>query len=761
MKYILFEKSAVEELISYRYLQAAEYAQGRNFARFLRGEDDQLELLPTVCLKKSKEGCFFVGKEISKTFFVVDVEKSRIFDNITIEETIQVFQKLFRFAVRYWNKQGFTTSEWILSESNKAVIFPFPYSRKSSFRVVIQRDPDSERMSVRGMRQLFLVYKSGNEGAPNHIENPIMSNFRAATEEYGSVLAECRIEIESRQHIEEPTTRRPLEIHEIYGIVDGGNPYMPYSKWDKILTDSQRDFIYKLYDGPMRLEGPAGTGKTLTLILKSIYLLLESEKRQEECRIIFFAHSKATQLSIRNIFDSISEGKWAEQYYGRAQSILITTLHEFCIDKILVSNISESEVLERDALDSKQLQYFAVGEAYDMIMESFYKTYKPLLSDELIKFIEENDKNRAAICSLLQHEFSVMIKGKASGELEKYKKLTPLESGLSARTENDKLFVYKIFSEYQRHFEQMQQYDTDDIVLTAIGHLDSPVWRRRRKREGFDYIFIDETHLFNPNETILFHHLTKGPQTLPIIFSIDISQAIGDQGSNSDDFLESYKKANKIYNKEYELVFRCSQQITDLAMSITASGSNLFGHFRNPYKETISAFTAQEESISMFPEYALVNEDGMLAHALKYAEDMVNKMRCSPGDIAIVSFSENLLVELTKSMGSHKYIEIIRRGDLDAKNRALKEKAFILSMPEYIGGLEFHGVILIGVDGLHVPPMAGEDVSRKYLMFSAFNKLYVSITRAKYRVVLIGVKEHGLSPCLEYSIKEKTLKLVE
>lgn len=761
MKYIFFEKSAVEQLINTTYFQSADFEQGATFASILKGEEISLQQIPNIYYLRRENGIFFVGRELTKTFMVIDIEKSQLFDEFNIADTVQIIQKLFRFAVRYWNKQSFTSTERILTDSNKAVIFPFSHNKKGPFRIVIEREADSERMAKRQMKQLLLVYKCGNDGPPSYAENPTMSNFRTAVEEYPNILSECVRENNSRldsSALDIQPNQRPIDISEACGR-NGGNPYMPFEKWESCLSMSQRDFVFKPVDRkPMRLQGAAGTGKTLSLILKAIYLLREAERTNQECKMIFFAHSKATQLAIRNIFDSISEGRWGENTSFSVQSVVITTLHEYCIDKLII-NISENEVLERDAMDSKQLQYFAVCESYDTIRDSCYTTYKPLMSDEMVRLIEESISNKDIITGLLQHEFSIMIKGKAAGSLERYKKIPPLLSGLQAINDDDKAFVFKIFIEYQKHFELVQQYDTDDIVLTAIGNLDNPVWRRRRKLEGFDYIFIDETHLFNSNETMLFHYLTKSEEVLPLIFSIDISQAIGDQGSGSDAFLENYKQGNVLYQKEFDLVFRCSSQITDLAMAITASGASLFGHFRNPYNSASSAFTSFEETVCKMPEYVLKrNDNEMINYALECFNSMIGSMRCSPSNIAIVAFSELVYQMLINSMGEQRFIEIKKRGDFEMKERASKEKAVIISMPDYVGGLEFDGVILVGVDGERVPPRAGNDISNNYLMFSAFNKLYVSVTRAKYQVMMLGTQEFGPSPCLEYSIKHEAIK---
>lgn len=768
MKYILFEKSAVELLISSRFLQTSEYTEGMNFARVIRGEESKLGNLPRISYQRDNEGCYFIGSEPTKTFLVVDLERSGLFQNVTLEETVNIVQKLFRFSVKYWSNQGgFTSSEKILAETNKAVVFPFPYSTKNrDFRVVIERDPDSERMANRGMKQLLLVYKSGIEGAPNYVETPSIKNFRSAVENLQTVINNAKEEIKEKENAISPdeVDNRPADFYEFSGLINsnGGTPFMPFEKWERYLTDSQKDFIFRESNSsPMRIQGPAGTGKTLSLILRAIYLLREAEKKKQDCKIIFFAHSKATQSSVKNIFNLISQFKWHGRESGQSQTIDITTLHEYCIDNLLMSKLTDNEILERDALDSKNLQYYAVYEAYEKVMGKSYSTFKPLLSNAL-KNVLENSPNKSVICGLLQHEFSIMIKGKSGGDPEKYIKTESLSAGLKTESEDDKKFIWLMYDEYQKHFEMIQQYDTDDIVLSAISSLDNPIWRRRRKQEGYDFIFIDETHLFNQNELMVFHYLTRHTEVLPIIFSIDISQAMGDQGLEEDDFLKSYVNGNNMYKKEYEIVFRCSPQITDLAVSITSSGSNLFGNFKNPYTSSKSAFTVQEEAYCKKPEYILKHsENEMIEIALEHAEKMRIAMKCPQSEIVIISFSDILYQELKRRAVGTKYVELTKRGDLEAKQLADKSASFLFSLPEYVGGLEFYGVILLGVDRARVPPMSNNDVSQNYLIYTAYNQLYVSVTRAKYRVEIFGAKEFGESACLDYALAKGTLDLAK
>lgn len=83
----------------------------------------------------------------------------------------------------------------------------------------------------------------------------------------------------------------------------------------------------------------------------------------------------------------------------------------------------------------------------------------------------------------------------------------------------------------------------------------------------------------------------------------------------------------------------------------------------------------------------------------------------------------------------------------------------MLSTPEYIGGLEFEGVVLIGVDEGRVPPSRTLDSpdSANFLNYAAHNRLYVAITRARYRVVILTVRERGPSPLLRGALDSGVL----
>jgi superfamily I DNA/RNA helicase len=79
---------------------------------------------------------------------------------------------------------------------------------------------------------------------------------------------------------------------------------------------------------------------------------------------------------------------------------------------------------------------------------------------------------------------------------------------------------------------------------------------------------------------------------------------------------------------------------------------------------------------------------------------------------------------------------------------------------DYIGGLEFDAVVIVGVDKGRVPQVTSTE-SRIYQNYEWHNRMYVAITRAKYAVVILGNKSRTPSTLLQNAISNKRITLVE
>ena len=747
-KYILFTQSAVEKLINEHGIQSIEFSMGSNFIKLIRGQESSFNDIGGIQIIKDQNGLLVYGEIGSKTFLMFDLEQCEILERTTDEQLLIVLQKTFRFAVRFWNKQAFTSCEKIFK--TRAVIFPFPFSTNSSFRIVLERNPKEKRLDKRKISNCLLAYKYGEESVPADVEEyPNLENFKKGGESFLEHYSEVI------SHFLHKTPEHNIKAGALHVMQTehfsqrNEFKYLNYEQQIEQLTQSQKRIVCsEEMDAPIRVEGPAGTGKTIALLLRTIRIMKKYEDNGKEIHVCFFTHSRSTAESVSLFLNKHINHTWLD--YQNKQYLEIMTLQDYCVAFI---GLKESQIIDVDALDAKQYQLLLIQDVWMKLKENVFRTYEPILSQRTCEFFSKENENK--ILLMLQFEFSVRIKGIAEGELDRYKKLEPTSNGIPLSNDHDKEFVFRIFREYQSVLEGQSVYDTDDIILEALARLNAPLWRRERMKMGVDYIFADEVHLFNLNEQQVFHFLTKDAslKRIPICFALDYAQFIGDRGTQYANYLENNIAKNMCLHQELKTIFRSSQKIAELCASITASGALLFGNFIHPYKICESYFTQAVEDKCAVPALIMCENDyEMEERLLKEVKDMINTYKCDMNEIAVIFFDEELMeTQYVRKMGDYPVNYI------SGRQCPMENKGIIVSAPDYVNGLEFKAVILVGVDGGRVPQTSIQDISASFLKYIALNRLYIACSRAQYDIRILGVKSRGVSSCLTHSIENKTL----
>jgi hypothetical protein len=766
MKYLFIDGCAIDDLVNERLYQSAEFRQGKDFIAFLRGQVSGLPVSGRVTAVISGDGGYVVCPESSSLdYLVVDFEEAPGLLALDDTKLLVAFQKTFRFCMKLWGGLTPSKHERVIS-NGKAVVFPYPIGTQTALRVTIDRSPDERRRLKRESGQAYLVYKFGDSEGEGSSEEPRVTNFRKAQEGRDAAYSLAKTLVAERTKGRNGVTS--LAITQLPALAERADRLETgLDNWRRWLTTSQLDFVVTPLDVPHRIEGPAGTGKTLCLALKVINSLSISRVGEKPHHALFVAHSQATKNAIENLIAINGGSEYLSddiELLTGNQAVRVTTLHELC-STLLRREISDTELVDKDAYESKLTQKLYAIEAVERAMTRDYSSHKPYLSDGFSEFLEKTD--RWAIAEMLQHEISVQIKGRAEQDLQKYQKLPKLKFGLPLQNEGDKAFVFVMHDEYQRELVAAAQFDTDDVVLSAMSALNTPIWKRRRIREGFDSVYIDETHLFNLNELSIFHKLTKSETSQPIAYSVDRSQALGDRGWTDESFQEAFDSGRSKHGASTSVksVFRCSPDIIDLAFSVTSSGATLFTNFQNPLISAVSAFSAEDERKCIKPIYVQYADDEiMFQDAFARAENMAREMNGSRADVALIAFGDDVFAQLqVLAQTLKKPVEVIKsRGDVAAVERAKQAGKFVLSAPEFVGGLEFSAVVLVGVDGGRVPARSsGVGDSQLFLDYAAHQRLYVAITRAKYQVAILGVRARGLSDTLASAYASQLLDVTD
>ena len=648
-------------------------------------------------------------------------------------------------------RSKFLYSEMWSPKTGCGVVFPYPKSKHTEFRVTMKKGESPRRVSVRhGAKQLFAFAAGTSEESKATPDQE--RAYKRALEQLTSVRTALDVEITRIQ-------AEPMDAGYHSLVLTDTNyaqiKYQAFDQWLPRLTTDQLRFVTSQDARPQRVEGPAGTGKTLCLLLRAFHLCRQAEEAGSEFRVLFVAHSDATRNATSIQLDSLGPPFFHQRERNTSlQTIELRTLQEWCGLVLGTKEIANSQYLDKDALESKEMRKLILK---DVITHRRSADVKSLsyLSEEFRAFFESEAPDYLA--ELLQHEIGVMIKGRASESLETYLELPMLEYCLPTKTANDKRFVFFLYTEYQKEINQSGVFDTDDIVLSTLGRLDTPIWRRRRLSEGFDAVVIDETHLFNFNELSVFHHIVRDSNNPRIIFSIDRSQAPGERGITTRLVREMLTQSDEEETEtRTQVVFRCSPAIVNLAEAVTSAGATLFTTFENPLVDATSIISATDDELAQEPIYwSCGNDQNMCKFALSRAEELRGILKCPSSDILLIATTDALVPLLCETLDADRkrFVQILHRGDLESVHRGAKSGAYIVSHPDFVGGLEFKAVLIVGVDEGRLPPSEGvvKEESKHFVEFKACNRLYVAITRARLAVELFWSNERGKSSILEHA----------
>ncbi len=739
MKYIVLTYDALVEVTSGRFYQVSDFDKGKMLLDLMMSGDTSKWINNRLCVSSNDRGIILSTiDENKKRGLIFDMETFDGFSICPADKRMMMLQRIFKYAIRYFDMLPTVKCEKEMP-NNLTIVYPYPFvANKNVEKVFIDRN--SFKQDRKG-KDFLTVFGFGTD---DHIRFNA-TNARKAVED----LEQHRIEFYDDTH----NASSFLKITELEPFDLSIDSRMDFDSWLGYATNPQKTFITKPLTGPERLEGAAGTGKTISMILRCVNILRQKIASKRPYRIIFVTHSLATKERIievfKNVWDEFELHQETKQYTD-ANVINVTTLQEWCGDHIGPYPVHSDQFLDRDAAESKLWQRLYIEQAFDAVFTQTRGSLQVLCSQEFNRFLTET--NKEVLSELFQQEIAVMIKGRAGQNIVKYKALTRPKYAMPLKNDADKDFVFAVYKEYRQSLIEKNKYDNDDIVLSSLKSFDTPIWDRLRSTEGFDCCFIDETHLFNINELTVFQYLNKESTANHIVYAIDKSQAVGDWGIDENLIISAFGIESD-EESGFNVMFRNSPEIVDLAFCILSHGASLFTNFDNPLDHFEYGFTQEQEKKCRFPQYYLYDTDeSMLKGLFALLNEQCREKSFKKSSVLVAFTTEELLHSAKKlSVGRHIPFECLSsRCDINTVNKAIQNNKFVYAGIDYVGGLEFESVYIVGVDKGRVPPEGEDNVESSHILDYAWhNRMYVAITRAKYSVTLLGNNITGESPLLD------------
>lgn len=532
------------------------------------------------------------------------------------------------------------------------------------------------------------------------------------------------------------TTRaEPLQISPdlVYTTLD-----WTYDQWiaeDSPLSPDQRRILHSdaLLKHPLRIIGPAGSGKTLLMQLMTVRRLIEDET--QSVRVLYVTHNDAMEVSVRERFSSLVPNN---RFYPT--QLAITTLSRLTTE---ILGLDQLALINSDASDAKLDQR-------EMIKTAFQKSCQ--LNNQLVKTSVVLSTILADVDTLIDFvraDVSVAIKGnrKENDPLGYIGAERPLGKLHGLLTPDERVVIFDTFKFYQDELDQNDVFDSDDIAISYLARVSTPLWHRRRKSLGFDFIFVDEAQLFVENEQRLFPLLSKvSGANAPIALALDEAQQFYGEPKTGYAILGLQDVTRETLTSNH----RMSDQIADLTFYVISQSVDLFSldfpSFDN-YRER-RALPAQDKPPML--EYRKPDVNSI-------ARTVVNRVRALRKDgmrqIGIVCHSDaywpGLVDTLTKELSDLDLSLLTDRGF-----RLNRDHAFaVLTKPTVIGGTEFDAVLCVGLEKGLTPKAVPNDPSlESALEQQALRDIYLAFSRARHQIVVILNNNSEPTPVLQSAL---------
>lgn len=548
------------------------------------------------------------------------------------------------------------------------------------------------------------------------------------------------------------------------GFVQGANLDQWYSSK---LTAEQRRFVDLEHAGPIRLRGAAGTGKTVSLVIKLLRDARSLEASGHEAKLCFIAHSEGAIDLVGALAESLVPPAEFKSLESNTCKVEIRTLYDLADEKLMFE-LRDLEPLSLDGSEGRLLQFELISEC---LLEAWNKPavrgrFRNASADVLKRWREAvAGKDRMFVAELMNEFASVLDaenirRGEESAASYVSKSRRP-KWLLSLPKEEDRRFVLEIHEMYRQELADMDALSIDEMIADFNFFLDSNSWDRERDRVGYDAVFVDELHFFTALEKQTLHKLLKrnyddeGVVRRPNIFmAYDLKQSTRD--SFVDYFAADatvFSSRSKLQNSELvqlDQVFRYTPQIAEFLRDLDAE----FPAIDVPGEWDAYVGEAQLPNADK-PQLARFGSDlELLEHVFDSAHSIARAIEGGGRRVAVLCVSEDAfrryLPPVQGRYGRTAFLVDSREATVEMRH---VRKKFIFSMPEYVAGLQFDTVFLVHVNREESPANSGVGKRRQLV-----SSVYLGASRAE-KVLSIACCDDrgGPSDVLDMAIKRGSL----
>jgi|GEM_PF-1547027 len=521
-----------------------------------------------------------------------------------------------------------------------------------------------------------------------------------------------------------------------------------YSGWLEKVTAQQMAFIERAPDHSIRLRGPAGSGKTLTLELKAIREVQAARQRGEVLRTLFVTHSWVLAGEVDANIERLSE-------WGRLDEITVLPL--LAVAELLLPperSDAELQLIGEDSLSGKTAQLEQISNVIEHFIAGDWLTFREEVSPSLRDRLEAEDpaELRAFVWDCLI-EFGCVLGADGIypgvNAESRYLRLSRAPWMMPLESAADKRLVLYLYETYLRQLLTEGRLTPDQLVNDFLNYLETYIWNVRRGRQGYDQIFVDEFHLFNIQERQLLRYLARTGSQYPRIFMAldprqspwEIYTGMGDTSPSSVPS-KSEDGFGVVSSVDLPTVHRFSPEILALVKHLHWDFPNLdlgadwdidFANVTSdaasgPIPKLVHSGSQAAEIVEIYKALRDLRSGDTSRWHLAVAvvdPDRFPAYKSVADGLAQTAKTKVTIIE------SREDIEVLQ----------YRRRGIVIGPAEYLAGLQFDAVLIAGL-----PHLSSGHANLGYRRRRYLSLLYLAMTRASREVRIFVNNDHGGIP---------------
>jgi len=535
---------------------------------------------------------------------------------------------------------------------------------------------------------------------------------------------------------------------------------------DGLLTQPQMDFVNVPLTKSLRLVGAAGTGKTLSLVVKFVSELRKHVDDTEGYRSLFLTHSQATVELITQAIASMDHDGVLSR--GTSTFVKICTLQELA-NEAMKYDLDGLEPLSSDGLEGRALQLEAIEAEIERVQRSDWVTAKSRCSDDFRKGMSSVRGTPAyqTFAREIANEIACVLEAdgvrQSAERRDRYLNEKRKSWMMSLPDIEDRRVVLMIYDRFRAFLKSMGVLGADQMIADYLGFLDSNRWDNIRQREGFDVVFVDELHLFNRQERMTLHHMMRDDAKAPVVvMAYDSKQSVRDTFNGLHDApggVAGLSRDMRLGETErFDLTegFRYTPEIArvlewiDQGFPAAGISEELGFDWRAINLGSMNQSGSRPILVrakSTFDIWKCV-----FPRARERAKSLQKGRR-----VAVLCASEALFKKYSAAgQYSDWFLPVSDREQLSSLRHA--GKRFVLSMPDFVAGIQFDTVYLIEVnDGEVEEGPYSTGALRRFV-----STVYLGASRAEQVLEIYSSEERGgPSRVMRHAINNGALDVIE